>query len=289
NLEVKNFYLNTQINTQIFLDPRTNDWFLVSHPTIFVLMGFYLYFVISLGPKIMKNRPPFEFKMTLVLYNFLQVVVSAWLFWEGLEGAFWDKYSWKCEPVDWSWSPHALRVARGVYVFYLAKISELLDTIFFVLRKKDNQITFLHLYHHTVMPMAAWGAVKYFPGGHTIFIGFINSFVHIIMYTYYMLAAIGPQFQKYLWWKKYITNLQMIQFCIAFIHNSQVLFYDCGFPKWVVLFTLPNAIFFYYLFDNFYNHAYKTEKRKEIQKDEICVSDKLLIERTTQIGHLKTN
>lgn len=79
-----------------------------------------------------------------------------------------------------------------------------------MLRKKDNQVSFLHLYHHTVMPMISWGASKYYPGGHGTFIGVINSFVHIVMYFYYMLAAMGPEFQKYLWWKHWITNLQMV-------------------------------------------------------------------------------
>lgn len=41
--------------------------------------------------------------------------------------------------------------------------------------------------------------------------GTINSFVHIIMYSYYLLAAMGPRVQKYLWWKKHITNLQMVR------------------------------------------------------------------------------
>lgn len=100
--------------------------------------------------------------------------------------------------------------ARGCYVYFIAKLTELLDTIFFVLRKKDNQVSFLHLYHHTVMPMISWGCTKYFPGGHGTFIGVINSFVHIVMYFYYMLAAMGPEFQKYLWWKHWITNLQMV-------------------------------------------------------------------------------
>ncbi|XP_028173629.1 elongation of very long chain fatty acids protein 7-like, partial [Ostrinia furnacalis] len=100
-------------------------------------------------------------------------------------------------------------VARGVYIYFLAKISELLDTVFFVIRKKERQITFLHLYHHTVMPMISWGATKYYPGGHGTLIGVINSFVHIIMYTYYMLAAMGPQYQKFLFWKRHITTLQM--------------------------------------------------------------------------------
>ena len=41
----------------------------------------------------------------------------------------------------------------------------------------------------------------------------LNTFVHIIMYAYYMLAAMGPKVQKYLWWKKYLTVLQMVSDC----------------------------------------------------------------------------
>lgn len=31
------------------------------------------------------------------------------------------------------------------------------------------------------------------------------------MYAYYLLSALGPQIQKYLWWKKYITTMQMVR------------------------------------------------------------------------------
>jgi hypothetical protein len=50
-----------------------------------------------------------------------------------------------------------------------------------------------------------------FAGGHGTLLGLINSFVHIIMYSYYLLSALGPTVQKYLWWKKYITTLQMVR------------------------------------------------------------------------------
>jgi len=50
-----------------------------------------------------------------------------------------------------------------------------------------------------------------FAGGHGTLLGLINSFVHIIMYSYYLLAALGPSVQKYLWWKKYITTMQMVR------------------------------------------------------------------------------
>lgn len=52
--------------------------------------------------------------------------------------------------------------------------------------------------------MALWSPPAAF------FIGLLNTFVHIIMYSYYGLAAIGPHMQKYLWWKKYLTSLQLV-------------------------------------------------------------------------------
>jgi len=30
------------------------------------------------------------------------------------------------------------------------------------------------------------------------------------MYVYYGLAAVGPSMQKYLWWKKHMTTLQLV-------------------------------------------------------------------------------
>ena len=46
------------------------------------------------------------------------------------------------------------------------------------------------------------------------------------MYGYYGLAALGPHMQKYLWWKKYLTIIQMVgitswfNFCII-LENLQ--------------------------------------------------------------------
>lgn len=100
-----------------------------------------------------------------------------------------------------------MQIAASCYFYFVAKLTELLDTVFFVLRKKERQVSFLHLYHHTVMPIISWGCVKFMAGGHGTFIGFINCFVHIVMYTYYLLAAAG--FTN-LWWKKYVTRLQLV-------------------------------------------------------------------------------
>jgi elongation of very long chain fatty acids protein 7 len=55
-------------------------------------------------------------------------------------------------------------MARAVWIYYMAKIIELLDTVFFVLRKKNSQVTFLHVYHHTLMPICSFIGVKFFAG-----------------------------------------------------------------------------------------------------------------------------
>lgn len=47
---------------------------------------------------------------------------------------------------------------------YMLKIVELSETVFFVLRKKQNQVSSLHVYHHVSMVLLAWIGVKYFPG-----------------------------------------------------------------------------------------------------------------------------
>ncbi|KYN03231.1 Elongation of very long chain fatty acids protein 4 [Cyphomyrmex costatus] len=148
------------------------------------------------------------------------------------------------------------KMADGVYLYFVCKLIELLDTVFFVLRKKDRQITFLHLYHHSLMPVCAWIGVKFFAGGHPTLLGVINAFVHVFMYTYYMLAAFGPHMQKYLWWKKYLTIIQIIQFIIVFFHNFQMLFTSCNFPKPLSFLLMINAGLFMYMFGSFYVNNY---------------------------------
>lgn len=39
------------------------------------------------------------------------------------------------------------------YLYWLTKLADCFDTLFFVMRKKFNQITLLHMYHHTVVPL----------------------------------------------------------------------------------------------------------------------------------------
>lgn len=244
-------------------DPMVDSWFLMSSPVpILTILGLYLYFVLKLGPQLMATRKAFNIQKILVAYNFYQVLFSFWLcslpFRLGMV-TYLFKHS--CQPVNLQGNPFAIAVSNGAWWYFFSKIVELLDTVFFVLRKKQNQVTFLHVYHHTITALFSWGYLKYLPGEQGVVIGFLNSVVHVIMYFYYMVAAMGPKYQKYIWWKKYMTWIQLVQFCIMLTYLLCLLAYDCKFPKALTFFFISNIIVFLYLFSDFYRKAYKkTEK-----------------------------
>lgn len=39
-------------------------------------------------------------------------------------------------------------ILRSGLIYYLVKILDLFETVIFVLKKKNNQVSFLHVYHH---------------------------------------------------------------------------------------------------------------------------------------------
>uniref|UniRef100_A0A1A9WPN5 Elongation of very long chain fatty acids protein n=1 Tax=Glossina brevipalpis TaxID=37001 RepID=A0A1A9WPN5_9MUSC len=79
------------------------------HAALFRLSNSMNYFRIVLGPKLMENRKPFQLRTVLVVYNFVQVLFSAWLFYESSISGWLNGYSFRCEPVDYSYTPNALR------------------------------------------------------------------------------------------------------------------------------------------------------------------------------------
>ncbi|XP_057332475.1 elongation of very long chain fatty acids protein 7-like [Microplitis mediator] len=248
------------------IDHRTSDWFLVTGPgPLLMIVVTYVYFSTSAGPRYMRDKKPYSLKNILIVYNFIQVILSCVLVHEGLVNGWWNDYGFGCQSVDRSMNPKALRMARAVWLYYICKLIELSDTVFFVLRKKQRQISFLHVWHHAIMTVTAWIGVRFFPGGHVTLLGLINSFIHIIMYAYYMLSAFGPHMEKYLWWKKYLTRLQLIQFCIIFMHNIQHFWLDCDFPKSLAGLLCFNAGFFIYLFGSFYVKNYLSPTSRKVQ------------------------
>ncbi|XP_012265647.1 elongation of very long chain fatty acids protein [Athalia rosae] len=240
-------------------DPMVDTWLLMGSPgPLLGILAVYLLFVLKLGPKLMENRPAFQLKTLMILYNGFQVLFSVWLCTLALQVDFLNLIvASGCDEEDKTVvNPLQLGLSTGAWWYFFAKVIELLDTVFFVLRKKQNQVTFLHVYHHTITALFSWCYLKLLPGEQGIVIGFLNSLVHVVMYSYYLIAALGPSYRKYIWWKKYMTWMQLAQFGIMLCYLTLLLAIDCKLPKALTYFFATNVTIFIYLFSDFYRKAY---------------------------------
>ncbi|CAB3243578.1 unnamed protein product [Arctia plantaginis] len=240
------------------VDQQTKSWPLVTKPYQGItLLALYLLFVLKWGPQWMQSRRPLNLDKAMIVYNAFQVMACLYLFVEALRLGWLRDYKWLCEPVDFSNSAKATEIKKIIYMFFMLKISDLLDTIFFVLRKKNNQVSFLHVYHHAGMVMIAWATITYLPGGHGTLVGVINCFVHVVMYSYYLLTVAMPSIRNMVWIKKFVTQIQLVQFLWCAIHFALIVFKsDCEYPRWSSAVILPQNLFMLVLFSDFYYKTY---------------------------------
>ncbi|XP_017040874.1 elongation of very long chain fatty acids protein F [Drosophila ficusphila] len=239
-------------------------------PIIWILAA-YLLFVFKFGKLLMKNRKPFDLKVVLKVYNIMQViyngiyfgVVFYYMFIEGI-------CNLRCMESFPQGHTHK-QLERVVHAAYLInKVLDLLDTVFFVLRKSFKQVTFLHIYHHVFMAFGSYALTRYYgTGGHLNAVGLLNSLVHTIMYSYYFLSSEYPQVKSNIGWKKYITLTQISQFFLIFSYASYVRFFspNCGVPRGILYLNMLQGVVFICLFGKFYIQTYlrlpKTPKSKQ--------------------------
>lgn len=84
----------------------------------------------------------------------LQIMTSGWT----------TTYHFGCVLPDYSMNPEALRMLRFMWWTIILKLLELLETVFFLLRKKERQASFLHVYHHVSTLVIIWLGTKYIGG-----------------------------------------------------------------------------------------------------------------------------
>lgn len=63
--------------------------------------------------------------------------------------------------------PVLSKVMKALWWYYFSKLIEFMDTFFFILRKNNHQITFLHVYHHVSMLNIWWFVMNWIPSGHS--------------------------------------------------------------------------------------------------------------------------
>jgi len=149
------------------------------------------------------------------------------------------------------------------YSYFFNKLMDLLETVFFIFRKKYRQISFLHVFHHVYMVYIGFLYMYYYGyGGHGFFLITFNVVVHTMMYTYYYQSSLNRNSGGDLWWKKYITVVQLVQFVIIFSHSVYILRQtDCQTSRLSATWGSLISVVFIILFSNFYVRTYILPKK----------------------------
>lgn len=243
-------------------DHRSEGWFLTGNLwPLASLVALYVYGVKVVGPRMMKHRKPFEIQRMVLLYNLFMVFNCAFFLEEFVRLAYaHNGYNLLLQEVDKSETPATMRLVSLSWWYYLFRIFEFTETVFFVLKKKNNQVSGLHVTHHCIIAWNMWICVTYGVQAQTLFVTCMNTFVHLLMYSYYFLSALGPWVQRFLWWKRYLTQIQLAQFIVLMLHNSLPLFFEGQFVREFSVILVFEGLVFFVWFMVFYFDTYRKKK-----------------------------
>ncbi|CAM9239657.1 unnamed protein product [Choristocarpus tenellus] len=233
----------------------TKDWPLADFSSALAIMVAYLMFVV-VGRVVMEKQQAVGTYPIQFVYNMVQVVLCSYMCVEATVLAYRQGYSIvPCNPFNYSNPP----VANVLWLFYISKILDFLDTVFIVTNKAWRRLSFLHVYHHCTIFMFYWLNLNAGYDGDVYFTVTLNGFIHTVMYTYYFVSM----HTRDIWWKKYLTMMQMIQFVGMATQAFWLLGTGCkSYPRRIVAVYAGYILSLLFLFAQFYIQSYTKPKNK---------------------------
>eukprot|EP00730_Choanoeca_flexa_P014069 TRINITY_DN6015_c0_g1_i1.p1 TRINITY_DN6015_c0_g1~~TRINITY_DN6015_c0_g1_i1.p1 ORF type:complete len:327 (+),score=64.22 TRINITY_DN6015_c0_g1_i1:59-982(+) len=176
-------------------------------------------------------------------------------------------------------NPESNEINWWLYVFYLSKFYEMIDT--YILAFKCKPLTFLQMYHHSSIVFLCWSWLE--ARWSLAWYGmFFNTLVHTFMYYYFKCQAKGIR----VWWKQWLTTGQLTQFSTVFglifvwmavslkglsisaeapfVHYTSS---NCTGEPWAVFFSQSINVSYLYLFGSLFVTLYmKPKKTSKKQK-----------------------
>lgn len=262
-------YVNWEIDP---LSKLTGSWFAVESPT-FLISSILIYLVIVLGSCYCnsdsygnkRKEDPFLIRVLVIFHNLFLVILSLYMCGGCILEAKRNSFKIWGNPYD----PGQVKLARYIYIFYISKIYEFLDTFIMIIKKNFKQVSFLHVYHHVTISFIWWMITRRAPGGDAYFSAALNSWVHVCMYSYYLLAVMVGKSEKarkkYLWWGRYLTQMQMFQFLCNLFQAIYCRVYS-PYPKFISELLLIYMLTLLALFGRFYysKHIMPTTKKSKL-------------------------
>lgn len=187
-------------------------------PEVMQVVAAYLLIIYSLKKWIAHRGKPFDLTRFAVAYNFALSAMSAVLFYVLVD----EVYRLKMKNGVWDvlCDEHSRNVVGAknliLTVIYWTKILELTDTVLLCVRGKA--VPFIHWYHHAITVVFTFLSLSEELCA-TYTMPILNLFVHIWLYLYFALYDMGMK----VWWKKYLTMLQITQFYVMILPSGAVL------------------------------------------------------------------
>lgn len=228
------------------------------YPLLLIIAG-YVLFVCKIGPAYMKHREAFDLKNVSRIYNSWQILACSVFIYVTLTHGYTLAYIWRCSAPDEIPMVEKKGIIFLGWLFVMLRMSEFFETVIFVLRKKQSQVSFLHVYHHVTVILLLWITAKYSAENHEITIVFINDAVHILMYSYYLLSSFESARKFTASAKRILTIIQIVQLMIIVAH-CVITVASCK-----VYFTyylqVANLTILIAMFLKFYNKAYLVKQK----------------------------
>jgi len=237
---------------------------------------FYV-FMVHFLQNVMKFKKPFGLKWLVIVHNIFLTIVStimtAGFVISGVKYMMRENKAYEtvgeaivcdCEHEFYH------EISPWIRLFYVSKYYELFDTLFLVLKKKP--VMFLHEIHHVLTLLIAYSGLR---TEYTVMwiACLVNSVIHVAMYYYYAVTLMGVK----VWWKKYLTKLQITQFCGNVAGLWVWLYYEwtrkenekqCAGEMWVWISVHSVMIIFLVLFGQFYRASYNKKKQGNKNKSQ---------------------
>lgn len=201
---------------------------------------------------------------SMLLYNISQVAINGWMVWR-----FVDAVMNKNHPFIGDIYSTSAGATYAIWIHYCDKYLEFFDTYFMVLRGRMDQVSFLHVYHHFSIAWGWWIAMTLFPGGDSYFGALLNSWIHVLMYSYYAFALMKIPCP----WKKYLTQAQLLQFTCVVIYtffSVQMWPRDQLESKHLICAAVQvwEMTSLFILFSFFYMRSYRKRKQRDSDEDQ---------------------
>lgn len=213
------------------------------------------------APKNMTVSQKFAREPILILqavYNPIQVALCGWMVFEALRQKHLRGMSIVCNAFE----PAQTGMARVLWVFYLSKVLDFMDTFFMIARRKWRQLSFLHIYHHTSIFLIYWMNLNAAYDGDIYFTIVLNGAIHFVMYGYYALQTFNIAVPLAV--KAMITKSQMVQFVCMNLQALCLLYGDCAFPRKITWFYMFYIFSMLFLFNDFSRKTYTKGAKRSL-------------------------